>query len=575
MLTAQVQPTAAGFTGWDWAVIAAYLLLTTLVGARLAGKQATIRDFFLGGRKLPWWAICGSIIATEISAVTFIAVPALSFAEGGNLTYLQFGIGAILARLIIGFYFVPRYYEKSIHSPYDYMGRQLGPRVKTITTLLFFVGAILGQGARVFVTAFVLSWITSFSLTSSIWVIGLFSIGWTLLGGMTTVIWTDVIQFCVLLLGALVALIYAIGAVPGGVSEVVAIAQQADPPKFGVFNTSPDLSIGFTIWVGLLAMPFLNLAALGVDQVMAQRLFCCKNAKQARLAIIWSSAGQLMALLMLVVGIALYAYFQHRPPDPNEASALAEKTTYVLPIFIVREIPIGIRGLIVAAVFAAAISSLDSALAALSQTTVSAFKSHVRAGARVLGVPLRWINSDIRLSKVLVVFWGLALCGMATACIVVERMYDSAIDLALGLTTYTYGALLGVFLLAFLPVRRTDAGLPWAVPMAMLAVFGLSVHVESIPIDWLGWGFNWADWFVGLGAAVILTLGLLAFRRDPLSMVIVTAGVLAIALLHVFRVGVGPAGEAVFPSPYWGFPVGTLLTFAVGYGLGKPKRQSR
>ncbi len=575
MLTAQTQSTPPGFNEWDWAVIAGYLLLTTLIGARLAGKQSTIRDFFLGGRKLPWWAICGSIIATEISAVTFVAVPALSFAQGGNLTYLQFGIGAIIARLIIGFYFVPRYYEKSIHSPYDYMGQRLGPQVKTITTLLFFVGAILGQGARVFVTAFVLSWITSFSLTSSIWLIGLFSIGWTLLGGMTTVIWTDVIQFCVLVLGATIALIYAMGAVPGGVSEVVAIAQQADPSKFDLFNTSTDLSIGFTLWVGLLAMPFLNLAALGVDQVMAQRMFCCKNAKQARLAIICSSAGQLMALLMLLVGIALYAYFEHRPPSDAEVIALDTKATYVLPIFIVREIPVGIRALIVAAVFAAAISSLDSALAALSQTTVSAFKQHIRAAIRCLGLRLPWIKSDIGLSKVMVVFWGVVLCGMATACIVIERMYDSAIDLALGLTTYTYGALLGIFLLAFLPIRRTGAGLPWAVPMAMLAVFGLSVHVESTHIGWLDWDFNWADWLVGLGAATILAFGLLKLRGDPPSLVIVTAGVLVVALLHVFRVRTDPGGAAVFPSSYWGFPVGTLLTFVVGYGLGKPNRRSR
>lgn len=574
MLTAEVQSTAARFTEWDWAIVAAYLLLTTLVGARLAGKQATIRDFFLGGRKLPWWAICGSIIATEISAVTFIAVPALSFAEGGNLTYLQLGIGAILARLIIGFYFVPRYYEKSIHSPYDYMGQRLGPQVKTLTTLLFFVGAILGQGARVFVTAFVLSWITSFSLTSSIWLIGLFSIGWTLLGGMTTVIWTDVIQFGVLLLGAWVALICAISAVPGGMGEVVALAQQADPSKFALFDTSMDLSIGFTLWVGLLAMPFLNLAAFGVDQVMAQRMFCCKNAKQARLAIICSSAGQLMALLMLLVGIALYAYFQHKPLNAEEAMRMADKTTYVLPIFIVREIPVGVRALIVAAVFAAAISSLDSALAALSQTTVSAFKQHLRAGVRRLGVRLPWIKSDIGLSKVMVVFWGIVLCGMATACIVIEREYASAIELALGLTSYTYGALLGIFLLAFLPGRLTDAGLPWAVPMAMLAVFGLSVHVDSIYFEWLGWGFNWADWLVGLGAAAILVLGLLRFRSDPSSLVIVTAGALSIALLHVYRVRTEPGGAAVFPSPFWGFPVGTLITFAVGYGLGNRKRRS-
>ena len=237
----------ATFAVIDWVVIAAYLLLTTLIGARLAGKQSTIRDFFLAGRKMPWPAVCGSIIATEISAVTFIGVPAISFAAGGNLTYLQLGVGAILARLIIGLFLVPRYYQREIYSPYDYLGQQLGPRIKTVTTLLFFVGAVLGQGARVYVTAFVLSRIAQIDLSTSIWMIGIFSIGWTLIGGMTTVIWTDVIQFCVLVAGGIFALCYAVGGVPDGISGVLQHAQEAE--KFQLFNLSTeileqDLSLG-------------------------------------------------------------------------------------------------------------------------------------------------------------------------------------------------------------------------------------------------------------------------------------------------------------------------------------------
>ncbi|MCG8407243.1 MAG: sodium/solute symporter [Phycisphaerales bacterium] len=574
MLLATVPQTNPNFTWLDWAVIAVYLVLTTWIGARLSGKQSTIREFFLGGRKLPWWAICGSIIATEISGVTFLAVPVISFVEGGNLTYLQLGIGAILARVIIGVLFVPQYYQKEIYSPYDYLGRRLGPRVKTITTLLFFVGGILGQGARVFVTAFLLSRIGNLNLVTSIWVIGLFSVGWTLMGGITTVIWTDVIQFCVLILGAVICLFFAVQTVPGGISEVVNLANADDVRKFELFDLRTDPSLEYTLWSALMAFTLLNLAAFGLDQVMAQRMFCCKTAREAKTAIIWSSAGQLVALLMLCVGIALYAYFQHKPFTPEEQEKKKKKRTYLLPIFIVRELPVAVRGLITAAVFAAAISSLDSALAALSQTTVSAFKKPVSKITKKLKLNSSRQLSDIKLSKILVVFWGAVLCLMATACIAISDQYKNVVDLAFGLTAYTYGALLGVFLLALLPVNRDDAGLTWAVPMTVLTVFGLSVHVDSIHIPKLNVHFNWADWVVWIGAAVILSRALLRLKGDLKRIVIVVVGALTLVLLHDLELA-GEHGQIKYLSWAWSFPIGTAMTFLIGYGLGNPAKGQR
>lgn len=569
MLLSDLSQDPARFGGWDWGVVAAYLALTTLLGARLAGKRATVREFFLGDRKLPWWAISGSIVATEISAVTFIAVPSISYAAGGNLTYLQFGLGAILARILIGIFFVPKYYQKEIYSPYDYMGRRLGARVKTITTLLFFAGGILGQGARVFVTAFVLSRVAGVDLVASIWLIGLFSIGWTLMGGITTVIWTDVIQFGVLLVGALVALGFAVASLDGSVSEAFHIAREAH--KLQVFDFRTDLSLRYTFWVGVLAMPFLNLAALGLDQVMAQRMFCCRNARQAGLAIIVSSAGQLMAVIMLFVGLALYAHFRLHPLAPADAAAVRQDITYIFPVFIVRQLPIGVRGLIVAAVFAAAISSLDSALAALAQTSVGAFKKPLARAAKRLRLVQGRAISDIRLSKVMVVVWGLVLCAMATACIAIRSQYENVIDLALSLVGYTYGALLGIFLLAFLPLRRDDAGLYWAVPMAMLAVFGLSVHDSYLTLSALNLKINWPDWVVWTGVAVLLGRGLLEQNKDVRRVSVIVVGAVAILLIHRFQVGTTASGAA-YPTAYWSFPVGTIMTFVIGYALGKPQK---
>ncbi|MCK4341744.1 MAG: hypothetical protein KAY37_08485 [Phycisphaerae bacterium] len=198
-----------------------------MLGAKLAGKQATIRDFFLGGRKLPWPAVAGSIIATEISAVTFISAPAIVFAAGGNFTYLQLALGAILARVIISIWFVPAFYEREIYSPYDYMGHRLGRPVRTVTTGLFMLGAILGQSVRVLLTALILQLMTGLPLGVSIWVIGAIAVAWTLLGGITTVIWTDVVQFVVFVFGIIAALVFVCLKLPGGFGEMVTVAAAA------------------------------------------------------------------------------------------------------------------------------------------------------------------------------------------------------------------------------------------------------------------------------------------------------------------------------------------------------------
>lgn len=210
-----------GFTLWDWMVIAAYLVMTTILGGLLAGKQASMKDFFLGGRRLPWPAVCGSIIATELSAATFLIAPAIVFSQGGDMTYIQLAIGTILARFVIGYFFIPVYYKKEIYSPYDYMGDQLGSRVRHVTTGLFMVGGILAQGARVYIAAKALQVITGTDTTTSILIIGAVSVLWTIMGGITTVIWTDAIQFLLFTGGAIAALIFATTAVEGGAVDGV------------------------------------------------------------------------------------------------------------------------------------------------------------------------------------------------------------------------------------------------------------------------------------------------------------------------------------------------------------------
>lgn len=556
MLAADVSGSNFGLI--DWGVIAAYMAFTTILGARLAGKQSTIREFFLGGRKLPWWAISGSIIATEVSAATIVGVPTLSYAAGGNLTYLQWALGSIIARIIVAYCFVPRFYEDEIYSPYDFAGKKMGPRVKQATTSLFLIGAVLGQGARLYITAFVLSFVADIQFLTAIWLIGAFSICWTLIGGMTSVIWTDVIQFGIVIIGALVALVTAVLAVPGGMSQIMSTAISAG--KLQLLDTSLDLSQKYTLLGGLVAMPFLNLAAFGTDQVMAQRMFCCRDARDARRAIMWSNLSLIIPVIMLFVGIALYAYFKTNPMSPAESARLAQDKTYLLPIFVARALPTGIRALIVGAIFAAAISSLNGALTALAQSILDPLRNALGSKQADSTVSGHRRLGDVFLSKAAVVFWAVMLCLMAIACIKIATHYRNVIDLALSLSGYTYGPLLGIFLLAFLKTSRDDAGLAWAVPMSILSVFAISVHTEwSTKLVWCA-----------CASAVLFSIVIL---RTPRGIGATLLSAILILGLHHLSFG-GDQSAPRYLAFSWSYPIGTLITFGLGFALGNPVHEA-
>jgi solute:Na+ symporter, SSS family len=443
------------YFGWiDWFVVFGYMALTTLIGHALRGEQATIKDFFLGGKSLPWPAVTGSIIATEISALTFIGVPGMVFALDGDFTYLVWGIGSIIARFLVGFYLVPLYYQREIYSPYDYMGNQLGERVKKLVTILFSLGSILGQSVRVLVTAIILKVVTGMPMEVCIVVIGVFAVIWTLMGGMRTVIWTDVIQFFIFILGGMIALIWLINAV--GWDQFVSINSNVINSKgeaFSKFNwldmTSPfeGPMLEYTFWVAVIAMPFQNMAAFGTDQLNAQRIFCCGSEADARKAIIWSSVSQLITLLMLMVGTGLFAWYVVHEPTAQEAALFAKDSNNVFPTWIVTVLPTGMKGLIIAGAFAAAVSSLDSILAALSQTSLSAYygKKHLDEHGHD--------NSMVKKSRMLVIGWALILSIVA---ILLSFNYNEGgdkdlIGLAFRMVAYVYGALLGILILAIGP----------------------------------------------------------------------------------------------------------------------------
>ena len=272
---------------WDWTVVAAYVAGTTLIGHRLKGQQHSTRDFFLGGRNMPWYAVAASSIATTISAVTFIGVPALVYAVDGNFVYLQLALGGIIARILVARFLVPLYYEKEFYSPYEYMSDRLGPVIGRITAGMFFLGGILGQGVRVYATALVLELMTGWSITESIVTIAMFAMLWTCMGGIATVIWTDFVQFFVLVGGGIATLVFILNGLPDGWHSLVAAGQEAQ--KFTLLDFSTDPRIAFTFWAALIAMPFQNVAVYGTDHLFVQRLLCCRNQREAQKAVLWSA----------------------------------------------------------------------------------------------------------------------------------------------------------------------------------------------------------------------------------------------------------------------------------------------
>lgn len=457
----------SGISGWDWAVIIVFLVVTTVVAFAKKGRQVGLRDFFLSDRNLPWTVVCVSLIATEISAASFVGVPFHAYKEGGSLTYLQLAIGAILARFMIAHYFIPAFYARETYSPYHHMGQRLGVGAERMTGLLFMIGAILGQGVRVFIIAQVLQIITGFGVLNSIMVIGLFAALWGLVGGIRTVVWTDMIQFVVIVIAVIAAAVYLIVGCDG-IGPILRLASESQ--KLHVLDFRFDLMLEFTIWTGLLGATFNTLASHGADQMNAQRIFCCRGSREAKKAMIWSSLSQVLVLLFLFIGLALYAY-----PDQDALRADNVESSRVLPLFIATVLPHGLKGLLIIGLMAAAISSLSSALTALAQTTVGSFLINTRRSE------FHTEESRLRLARLFVVFWGVMLCATAAFFQNIEA-YRDVLNIGFRSTSFIYGALLGALLMAFLPLRRDGRGIVFGAPFAALAAFGM-----SFPQPWTHW----------------------------------------------------------------------------------------
>lgn len=466
--------------GWiNWCVVAAVVLGTTLLGHLLKGKSTGVEGFFLGGRNLPWWAVSASIMASQISAVTVIAVPGAIFAQGGNLLFLQGTLlGFIVAKFLMSWLFVKAYYERQIYSPYDFIGNRLGPGSAHLSRGLFLGGAILGHGVRLLTVAMLLGVVVDMPIGQSVLIMGVFAVIWTLMGGITTVIWTDFILFCIILAGAVVSLLVIIGGLPMGIAEAVRELDEAAKLKLIDVSTNPAKT--WTVWTGLICFTIFELAQNSVDQVITQRMMCCRNYKEARKAVLGSLGIVLFTLLLAAVGLGVWLFYQHQKPDAAAIAFLAERPSRAFPYFIMHELPVGVSGLLIAGIFAAGISTLDSALAALSETTVNGiYRKWVR--------PAATDDECMRMSRIWVVVWGLILCLLAyLAGKLVQN--EGLLNLAYKVPVLTYGPLLMIAIFALSrrgSFRSILTGAAASVASAMTLLILIRRDVAHIDEFWI------------------------------------------------------------------------------------------
>jgi len=466
------------FTPLDLTVLLVYLLGITAWGAWLGRNYRSGSGYFLGNRDLPWGAVCLSVVATETSTLTFLSIPGVAYL--GTLGFLQLTLGYLAGRVVVSAVLLPAYYRGDIATAYTLLETRFGTGTRRFTSGIFMVTRLLADSVRLFATAIPLALITGWPYSVSIAVIGVLTLVYTYFGGIRAVVWVDAVQMGLYLLGAICALWVLQLVIPGGWSTALESAAAAG--KLQVLDFSLDPSIPYTFWAGLLGGGFLSMASHGTDQLIVQRLLTCRNLRASQKALIGS--GIVVAVqfaLFLVVGIGLWAFYQGQPFDIPDA---------IFATFIIDEIPVGLRGLLIAGVFAAAMSSLSSSINSLASTSAYDFWA-----------PLTGSEGDefriLRAGRVFTLIWAILLIGVAILYIPMSAD-STAVEVALTIASLVYGGLLGAFFLSVMDPGANQRGVVVGIGTGILVVTAIWIFAPHL----VGW-----PWFVLIGTAVTMSVG--------------------------------------------------------------------
>jgi SSS family transporter len=483
---------------FDLALVAVYLIGITLFGLRFrksrgaAAADRSLKSYFLADNTIPWWAIALSVVSAETSTLTIISIPGVAFAS--DFGFLQVVIGYMLGRVVVAGLFLPRYFAGEMLTAYQLIDRRFGPTLHKVTAALFLVTRAAAEGVRVFAVSIVVGIAIGTRDVLSIAIISALTLLYTFEGGMAAVVWTDVVQMAIYVGGTVVALLTLGSHVQGGWPVIHSVASAAG--KFHMFNFALNLTTTYTFWAGVIGGTFLTMASHGTDQLMVQRLLAARNQRQSTAALL--SSGVVIFLqfaLFLLIGAGLYVFYQQHP------GATFRTNDYIFPTFIVREMPIGIAGLLVAAILAAAMSNLSAALNSLSSTTVVDFYMRLRPDADD--------RERALIAKSSTVMWALVLFAIAIYSVKVGGK-GHVVEIGLSIASVAYGCLLGVFLLGTLTRFATELG----AIVGMICGFILNlwiwqgafpVHLGPVTIPHIAW-----TWYVLIGAVATFLIGAFA-----------------------------------------------------------------
>jgi solute:Na+ symporter, SSS family len=460
----------------DLAIVITYLLAVTALGFYFRRGQRDARDYFLGGRSAPWWALALSIVATETSTLTIIGTPSIAYST--NLTFLQLVVGYLIGRVLIVLLFLPGYFRGEYLTAYALIEKRFGEKMRAVAASTFLITRAIAEGVRVAAIALVLSVALGTSVRLAVLIVIALTILYTFEGGMRAVIWTDVAQLLLYVAGSILTLAILLHRVPGGWSEISQVAA-AHGNKLQVFDFSFHLSTKYTIWSGFIGGAFLTMASHGTDQTIVQRLLAARNESESRRALLASGIIVLAQFtIFLLVGVALFAFAQHTPLlSPGDHT-----TDRILPLFLVREMPPGLTGLLLASIIAVAMSNASGSLNSLAASSVLDFSR------------LRGRTADpaklLRMSRGMTLIWGLVLMAFGL------KKWGPFLETGLTVASLPFGSLLGLFLLGTLDRRATATG----------ALIGMFVGLATVLSIWLFTPIAYT-WYVLIGSLTTFAVG--------------------------------------------------------------------
>ncbi|HEU5217801.1 MAG TPA: sodium:solute symporter [Gemmatimonadales bacterium] len=468
--------------------------MTLGVGLWVTRSQRTAGDYFLGARNLPAWAVLLSVVATETSALTVISVPGVG--ARGDLTFLQLPLGYLVGRLFVARWLLPGYFKGEQETAYARLEHRFGPTTRRWLSTCFLVTRFMGDSVRVFAGAIPLALVTGWSVPGAIIAMGIVTLVYTYLGGLKAVVWADVIQLCVYVAGGIGALIIATN-LAGGPSAMLTLASQAG--KLRLINPAVNFTATYTLLGGVLGGALLSAASHGTDHLIVQRLLATRSLRDAQVALVGSGVVVILQFaLFLMVGVAIWS------AGLAPASLRGDD---VFPTFIVQHLPVGLAGLVIAGILAAAMSTHSSAINAMASSLTHDLYANITGRSEP--------SHLLRVGRIFSAIWGIGLVLGALGFHVFTSGKDTpVVVLALSIASVTYGALLGTYVLAgrWPRARGRDVITATLVTIAIMLVVVFAARLAATPsLAWLApvGRLAW-PWYVPLGTALTLGVGMLS-----------------------------------------------------------------